>query len=85
MRIIIDSVDLRKYDAKIDDVLKELVEDLLKMSKERKEKHDISSDVAIAHYKYLLLKATVIISHSIENKILNLLENADNDIIDDLT
>ena len=80
MKVVIDTLDLSKYDKAIDQVLQDLIDDLIKIAKETKEKSGVSDTVMISHFRYALLKATMNLSISTEKKILGLIEDADNEL-----
>lgn len=81
MKVIIDSFDLRKYDAMIDDLLREMSNDIIERTKKNLEKADATESQMISHTRFILLKTSVILSQSIERKMINLIDDCDKNLL----
>lgn len=81
MKVIIDTVDLRKYDDEMNKVLDILIKDLIKLTRERKIKYKMDDDITLSHFKFLLLKASIILSQNLERKVLTIIDEGDNKMI----
>ena len=77
-------MDLSKFDKDLDKIIQELINDLSKLAKDHMERGKISKNTAIAHFRYMLLKGTMILSQALEKKVLDIIDNADNERLKDL-
>jgi len=78
--IIIDYLDLRYLDDKINAIIRQITEDIVAKVKS----HKIPPDMAVAITKNLMLKTSIIVSQTIEKKVLTLLDETDEELAKEL-
>jgi len=75
MKMYIETLDLKKYDDEIDETLRKMVIDVIETCKNSFP--DESDAFLINMTRYVLLKASVILSQAMERKTMNLIEECD--------
>lgn len=84
VKLIVDHLDLSKNDEKLDEIIDDITKEVFRICNEHKETYKNQQGQLIAHARYLILHASVILSQALERKVMILLDDVERDIFQDL-